>query len=54
MVKKGRAEEFLALVTGLLDGFWGPGAMDSIAKGSAEGKSTDEIFDDLRKLKNEK
>lgn len=43
----------MSLVTGVIEGTYGAGAMACIINGSIDGKSIEEITDDLRKLKNE-
>ena len=56
MVKKEnkiKPGEYISLVTGVLEGVYGAGAMACIINGSIEGKTDEEITEDLRKLKNE-
>ena len=45
--------KYISLVTGILEGIYGAGAMACIVNGSAEGKSIEEITSDLEKMKNE-
>lgn len=54
MKNKMKPGEYISLVTGVLEGEYGAGAMACIINGSIEGKSLEEIESDLRKIKNEK
>ena len=51
--KKMKPEQYISLVTGVLEGTYGAGAMACIINGSIEGKSIEEITSDLEKIKNE-
>lgn len=48
-----KSREYISLVTGVLEGTYGAGAMACIIDGSIKGKSIEEITFDLEKLKNE-
>ena len=48
-----KPEQYISLVTGVLEATYGSGAMACIINGSIEGKSFEEITSDLLELRNE-